>query len=244
MRDFRDAKAMAQTLRAALANRGFKITISQSLELIAEALGVADWNTLSAAIRAAVESPRNNASPPLSPTAGGPDVLPRNNASPPQAPTAADEPQVQFSAELASTLRQALAYGNQRRHQYTTLEHLLLALIDDADASAVMTACNVDLAALKNHLTGYLDNELKHLVVDDSGDSKPTAAFQRVVRRAVLQAQRLKRPLPSGAEILVGLFAERLSFAVQLLNEQAMTVYEAVNFVVHGIAKGNEAETA
>jgi hypothetical protein len=240
MRDFRDAKAMAHTLRAALANRGFKITISQSLELIAEAFGVADWNTLSAAI----VTPRTSASPPLPPTAGGPDVLSRTNTSPPQAPTAEGEPQVQFSAELESTLRQALAYGNQWRHQYTTLEHLLIALIDDADASAVMTACNVNLGALRNHLTGYLDNELKQLVVDDSGDSKPTAAFQRVVHRAVLQAQRLKRPLASGAEILVGLFAERLSFAVQLLNEQAMTVYDAVNFVVHGIAKGSGAETA
>jgi hypothetical protein len=243
MRDFRDAKSMAHTLRVALANRGFKITIGQSLELIAEAFGVADWNTLSAAIRAAAEPPRNSASPPLPPTADRPDVLPRDNASPLQPPTAEGVPQVQFSAELESTLRRALAFSNQRKQQYTTLEHLLLALTDDADASAAMMACNVDLRALRNHLTGYLDNELKRLVVDDGGESKPTAAFQRVEHRAVLQAQRLNRPLVSGAEILVAIFAERLSFAAQLLNEQAMTVHDAVNFVVHGIAKGNGAET-
>jgi hypothetical protein len=241
MRDFRDAKAMAHTLRASLANRGFKITISQSLELIADAFGVADWNTLSAAIRAA-ETPRKSASPPLPPTPGRPDVLPRDNASPPQPATTEGVPQVQFSAELESTLRRALAYGDQRKHQYATLEHLLLALTDDADASAVMAAYYVDLGALRNHLTGYLDNELKRLVVDDGGDSKPTAAFQRVKHRAVLQAQRLNRPLVSGAEILVAIFAERLSFAAQLLNEQAMTVHDAVNFVVHGIAKGNGVE--
>lgn len=222
MRDFRDAKAMAHTLRAALATKGFKITISQSLELIAEAFGVADWNTLSAAIRAEAAAHCNNP------------------AAPP--PTTERVPVSRFSAKLESTLHAALAHANQRKHQYATLEHLLLALTDDMDASAVLNACNVNLSALKSHLTSYIDKELKNLVIDDGGESKPTAAFQRVVPRAVLQAQRLGRPTVSGAEVLVAIFAERQSPGVLLLLEQAMTAYDAVNFVVHGIAKGNGVE--
>src|SRR6266576_1476559 len=143
MRDLRDAKAMAHTLRAALAAKGFKITISQSLELIAEAFGVADWNTLSAAIRAEAAAPRNNPAP-----------------TPPS--TTERVPGPRCSAKLESTLHRALAQANQRKHQYATLEHLLLALTDDMDASAVLKACNVNLSALKNHLTSYIDNELKN----------------------------------------------------------------------------------
>ena len=148
MRDFRDAKAMAHTLRAALAAKGFKITISQSLELIAEALGVADWNTLSAAIRAEAAAPRNNPAP-----------------TPP--PTTERVPGPRLSTTLESTLHRALAHANQRKHQYATLEHLLLALIDDADASAVMQACSADLGALRTSLLGYLDNELKNIVIEN-----------------------------------------------------------------------------
>ena len=160
MRDFRDAKAMAHTLRAALAAKGFKITISQSLELIAEALGAADWNTLCAAIRA--------------------EAVPHDNPVP--TPLLTERvPGPPFSAKLESTLRRALAQANQRKHQYATLEHLLLALTDDMDASAVLKACNVKLSELKSHLTSYIDKELKNLVIDDGGESKPTAAFQLLV---------------------------------------------------------------
>ena len=229
MRDFRDAKAMAHTLRAALVAKGQKITISQSLELIAEAFGVADWNTLVAAIRAEAAAPRNNASPP-----------------PPRPPVAAAavgalgyyrQDQGIRMIGLEATLHLALAHANQRKHQYATLEHLLLALTEDVDASAVMKACDVDLGALKAHLTSYIDNELKKPVADDGGESRPTAAC--VVPRAVLQAQRLGRPTVSGAELLVAIFAERQSPAALLLLEQAMTAHDAVNFVVHGFAKGS-----
>jgi Glyoxalase superfamily protein/Clp amino terminal domain, pathogenicity island component len=116
MRDFRDAKAMAHTLRAALAAKGLKITVSQSLELIAEVFGVADWNTLAAAIRREA------------PDAG-------KSASPPPRPSAEWAPTHSFSRPLALTLRRALDHAGQRDHEYTTLEHLLLALTDDVDAS-------------------------------------------------------------------------------------------------------------
>jgi ATP-dependent Clp protease ATP-binding subunit ClpA len=184
---------------------------------------VADWNTLSAAIRAEAAAPRNNPAPTPSPTTERVPGLP-------------------FSAKLESTLRRALANANQRKHQYATLEHLLLAFTDDMDASAELKACNVNLSAQKDHLTSYIDKELKHPVIDDGGESRPTAAFQRVVSRAVLQAQRLGRSTVSGAELLVAIFAERQSPGVLLLLEQAMTAYDAVNFVVHGIAKGNGVE--
>jgi hypothetical protein len=224
MRDFRNAKAMAQTLRSALASTGIKITVGQSLELVAAMFGVTDWNTLAAAIRAETPTPRANAFPPSSPTT---ELVPE----PPR-----------FSAKLEATLHRALAHANQRKHQYATLEHLLLALTDDMDASAVLKACNVSIVALKDHLTSYIDKELKSGAIDEGGEAKPTAAFQRVVPRAVLQAQRLGRPTVSGAELLVAIFAERQSPGVLLLLEQAMTSYDAVNFVVHGIAKGNGVE--
>ena len=223
MRDFRDAKAMARTLRAALAARGLKITISESLELIAQAFAVADWNTLSATICAQAPAPRESDSPPP--------------------PTVESLGAAGGSAELESTLRRAIAYANERKHEYTTLEHLLLALIDDADASAVMKACAVDLGKLTENLANYIDNELSDLVIDDDRDTRPTAGFQRVVQRAVIQAQGLSRHTVCGAELLANIFAERQSPAAHFLQELGITRDDAVNFIVHSITKGG-GETA
>ena len=219
MRDFRDAKAMAHTLRGALAARGFKITVSQSLELIAETFGVADWNTLAAAIHREAVAPRGNASSRPAATAGG-------------------APGLSFSRELELAFQRALACADQRKHEYTTLEHLLLALIDDAVAAAVMKACRVDLDALKEKLVSYIDNELRSLVTDDGRASRPTAAFQRVVQRAMLDAQGLGRDT-TGADLLVAIFAETESPAVWLLGEQDMTYQDAANFILHAIVKGS-----
>jgi hypothetical protein len=205
MRDFRDAKAMAHTLRAALATKGHNITNSESLELIAQAFGVADWNTLSAAIREEAAGPHNNA-----PT--------------PQFPTTA-------------TMHRALAYARHRKHQYATLEHLLLALIDDVDASAVMKACKVDLGALKEKLTSYIDNDLRTLVIDNGDEPKHSAGFQRVAQRAAHYAEGRGRPNRTGAELLVAIFAETESPAARLLGEENMTRQDAINFTIHGIAK-------
>jgi Glyoxalase superfamily protein/Clp amino terminal domain, pathogenicity island component len=206
MRDFRDAKSMAHTLRAALATKGYNVTNSESLELIAQAFGVADWNTLSAAIREEAASPRDNARAPQFPT--------------------------------TATMHRALAYARQRKHQYATLEHLLLALIDDVDASAVMKACKVDLGAIKTKLANYIDNDLKTLVTDEGGEPKQSAGFQRVVQRAAHYAEGRGRPNRTGAELLVAIFAESESPAARLLGEQDMTRQDAINFIIHGIAKG------
>src|SRR5215510_3775844 len=125
-----------------------------------------------------------------------------------------------FSAELELTLHRARTYANERKHEYTTLEHLLLALIDDVNASGVMRVCDVDVDALKESLGSYIDNDLKPLVIDDGHKSKLTAAFKRVVRRAVLHAHGLGREMATGGHVLVALFDEKESPAVWFLGEQ------------------------
>ena len=225
MRDFRDAKAMARTLRAALAAKGLKITISQALELIAELFGEADWNTLAAAIRAQETARRHDASPP-----------PRAEAA---ATPGAFVRGVLFSPAFESTRQRALANAHQRKHEHATLEHLVLALTDDEDASAVMKGCKVDLAALERHLTNYIDNELKPLVIDDVRDASPTAAFQRVIQRAVIQVESSGREEVTGANVLIAIFAERESHAAYFLQAQDMSRYDAVTYISHGIVKGS-----
>src|SRR6478735_3152360 len=142
-----------------------------------------------------------------------------------------------FSRNLEQSLHRALALANERHHEYATLEHLLLALIDDQDAAAVMRACNVDLEKLKRNLASYLESELDNLVTDGGEDSKPTAGFQRVIQRAVIHVQSSGREEVTGANVLVAIFAERESHAAYFLQEQDMTRYDAVNYISHGIAK-------
>ena len=142
-----------------------------------------------------------------------------------------------FSRGLEQSLHRALALANERHHEYATLEHLLLALIDDQDASAVMRACNVDLDKLRRSLTAYLESELENLITDGAEDSKPTAGFQRVIQRAVIHVQSSGREEVTGANVLVAIFAERESHAAYFLQEQDMTRYDAVNYISHGIAK-------
>jgi ATP-dependent Clp protease ATP-binding subunit ClpA len=142
-----------------------------------------------------------------------------------------------FSRSLEQALHRALALAGERRHEYATLEHLLLALVDDQDAAAVMRACNVDLDALRRNLVEYVDAELANLVSDGRQDSKPTAGFQRVIQRAVIHVQSSGREEVTGANVLVAIFAERESHAAYFLQEQDMTRYDAVNYISHGIAK-------
>ena len=142
-----------------------------------------------------------------------------------------------FSRNLEQSLHRALALANERHHEYATLEHLLLALIDDQDAAAVMRACNVDIDKLRRSLTAYLESELENLVNEGHEDSKPTAGFQRVIQRAVIHVQSSGREEVTGANVLVAIFAERESHAAYFLQEQDMTRYDAVNYISHGIAK-------
>ncbi|HET6321199.1 MAG TPA: ATP-dependent Clp protease ATP-binding subunit ClpA [Hyphomicrobium sp.] len=142
-----------------------------------------------------------------------------------------------FSKSLESALHRALEAANERSHEYATLEHLLLALLDDRDAAAVMRACTVDLDTLRSRVTNYLDNDLSALVSRDATEAQPTTGFQRVIHRAVVHVQSSGREEVTGANVLVAIFAERESHAAYFLQEQEMTRFDAVQYISHGIAK-------
>ncbi|MCF8510854.1 MAG: ATP-dependent Clp protease ATP-binding subunit ClpA [Rhodobacteraceae bacterium] len=143
-----------------------------------------------------------------------------------------------FSTTLEQAIHSALALANARRHELATLEHLLLALIDEPDAARVMKACAVDLDTLKKTLVDFIDDDLSTLVTNVEGsEAVPTAAFQRVIQRAAIHVQSSGRNEVTGANVLVAIFAERESNAAYFLQEQDMTRYDAVNFIAHGVAK-------
>jgi ATP-dependent Clp protease ATP-binding subunit ClpA len=142
-----------------------------------------------------------------------------------------------LSRNLEQTLHRALSLAAERRHEYATLEHLLLGLADDTDSAGVLRACGVDLDKLRHDLTEFLDKDLSGLATDRPGDPKPTAGFQRVVQRAAIHVQSSGRDEVTGANVLVALFSERESHAVYFLQLQDMTRLDAVNFISHGIAK-------
>src|SRR5258708_28036877 len=142
-----------------------------------------------------------------------------------------------FSRALEKTLRRALSLANERHHEYATLEHLLLALIDDVDSAAVLRACGVDVDSLRKTVVQYLDTELENLVVESQEEAKATNGFQRVVQRAAFHVQSSGREEVPGANVLVAICAERESHAAYFLQGQDMTRYDAVNYISHGIAK-------
>ena len=143
-----------------------------------------------------------------------------------------------FTRTLEDAIHRAVALANIRRHEFATLEHLLLSLIDEADAAKVMRACGVDLAKLRADLTKHLDEDLATLVSDDEAtEAQPTTSFQRVIQRAAIHVQGSGRTEVTGANVLVAIFAERESHAAFFLQEQEMTRFDAVNFISHGVAK-------
>ncbi|MCK0141770.1 ATP-dependent Clp protease ATP-binding subunit ClpA [Aliiroseovarius sp. F20344] len=143
-----------------------------------------------------------------------------------------------FSKPLEEAIHQALAIANDRKHELATLEHLLLALLDEPDAARVMKACSVDVEVLRKVLIEFIDEELTTLITDIEGnEAVPTAAFQRVIQRAAIHVQSSGRTEVTGANVLVAIFAERESNAAFFLQEQDMTRYDAVNYIAHGVAK-------
>src|ERR1700742_1050040 len=142
-----------------------------------------------------------------------------------------------LSRSLEQALHHAIKLASDRHHEYATLEHLLLALMDDADAGQVMKACNVDTESLRKAVQKYVDEELTTLVIEDGEEAKPTTGFQRVVQRAVLHVQNSGRDEVTGANVLVALFTERESHAVYFLQRQNMNRLDAVSYISHGIAK-------
>ena len=142
-----------------------------------------------------------------------------------------------FTDSLERAFHRALILASERSQEYATLEHLLLALVEDDDALSVLRACNVNTTKLSDDLLDYIDSELANLVNDEVPEAKPTAGFQRVIQRAVIHVQSSGREEVTGANVLVAIFAERESHAAYFLQEQDMTRYDAVNYISHGIAK-------
>ena len=143
-----------------------------------------------------------------------------------------------FSTSLENAIHSALALANSRSHEFATLEHLLLSLLDEPDAEKVLNACDVDLGELRSNLVEFIDNDLSNLIAEVEGsEAVPTAAFQRVIQRAAIHVQSSGRKEVTGANVLVAIFAERESNAAYFLQEQDMTRYDAVNFIAHGVAK-------
>jgi hypothetical protein len=257
MRDFRHAKAVARTLRAEFAGRGAKISISESLELVAKLFGVADWNTLAASIAKAAEKPPGAGAPEergqpsgvaddwLLATLG--DGAKRARGAPGDwlfatlggGASAIGAPgPVKVSSILTAALHRSAVFAHERSHEYSTLEHLLLALLDDADARAVLDGCRSDVERLRRTLIRYLDHDLAVLVFEGDQAVKPTAGFHRVIQRAFIHAQATRRPEVNGAHVLVAMFSEQESHACFFLQEQGMTRQEAI--VANGRHKGGQ----
>jgi ATP-dependent Clp protease ATP-binding subunit ClpA len=148
-----------------------------------------------------------------------------------------------FSRGLEKALHQAMNLARERAHEFATLEHLLLALTDDRDTIAVLTGCDVDVEALKGDLEDFINEELDSLVVPNGQDARPTAAFQRVIQRAVIHVQSSGKEEVTGANVLVAIFAERESHAAYFLEQQDMSRLDAVNFISHGITKSGPSES-
>jgi len=147
-----------------------------------------------------------------------------------------------FSRGLEKALHQAMNLARERAHEFATLEHLLLALTEDRDTISVLTGCDVDIESLKSDLEEFIDDELDSLIVPNGQDARPTAAFQRVIQRAVIHVQSSGREEVTGANVLVAIFAERESHAAYFLEQQEMTRLDAVNFISHGITKSGIGE--
>ena len=147
-----------------------------------------------------------------------------------------------FSRGLEKALHQAMNLARERNHEFATLEHLLLALTDDRETIAVLTGCDVDVDALKSDLEDFINEELDSLIVANGQDARPTAAFQRVIQRAVIHVQSSGREEVTGANVLVAIFAERESHAAYFLEQQDMSRLDAVNFISHGITKSGASE--
>ncbi len=144
-----------------------------------------------------------------------------------------------FSPNLEHTLHRAIGEATLRKHEFATLEHLLIGLLDDKDAVAVFRACDVNIRKLRAEIKSYLDLELDNIKTDQGAEATPTSSFQRVIQRAILHVQSSGREEVSGANVLIAIFSERESHAVYFLQQYNMTRLDAVSYVSHGLAKSS-----
>ena len=142
-----------------------------------------------------------------------------------------------LSKELEMTLNTAFKNARDKRHEFITVEHLLLALLDNADAEAIMKACACNMKLLRGQLTQFIDETISYIPDGVQRETQPTLGFQRVLQRAVFHVQASDKKEVTGASLLVALFSEQDSHAVYLLNKQDITRLDVVNFLAHGTTK-------
>ena len=149
-----------------------------------------------------------------------------------------------LTANLERAINSSLSLAHERGHEYATLEHLLLALIEDKEAQTVIKACDADIDTLRDVVTQYIDDELSELVVEQNqANVYPTAAFQRVLSRAIIHVEHTKKNGEvTGANVLVAIFSEKESHAAFFLEDNGVSKYDAVNFISHGVAKAVDFE--
>lgn len=148
-----------------------------------------------------------------------------------------------FSKDLEHTIGQCYKRAREARHEFMTVEHLLLALLDNPSAQAVLKACGADADRLRQELEQAIEASVSRLAEDDGRDTQPTLGFQRVLQRAVYHVQSSGKKEVTGANVLVAIFGEKDSHAVYYLNQQDVTRLDVVNYLSHGIAKlGDEGE--
>ncbi len=147
-----------------------------------------------------------------------------------------------FSKDLEQTIGQCYKRAREARHEYMTVEHLLLSLLDNPSAESVLKACNADFHRLRSELEQAIETSVAKLLDDDGRDTQPTLGFQRVLQRAVYHVQSSGKKEVTGANVLVAIYGEKDSHAVYYLNQQDVTRLDVVNYLSHGIAKIGEDE--
>jgi ATP-dependent Clp protease ATP-binding subunit ClpA len=148
-----------------------------------------------------------------------------------------------IAQELEVSLHMAFMDARQKRHELITVEHLLLAMLDNPSAAEVLKACGSNIETLRNELTQYIDDHTPTISGEDEVDTQPTLGFQRVIQRAMLHVQSSGKKEVNGSNILVAIYGEKDSHAVYFLHQQGVTRLDVVNFIAHGVSKLNEGDT-
>ena len=147
-----------------------------------------------------------------------------------------------IAQELEVSLHMAFMDARQKRHELITVEHLLLAMLDNPSAAEVLKACGSNIDTLRNELTQYIDDHTPTISGEDEVDTQPTLGFQRVIQRAMLHVQSSGKKEVNGANVLVAIYGEKDSHAVYFLHQQGITRLDVVNFIAHGVSKLNEGD--
>ena len=150
-----------------------------------------------------------------------------------------------IAQELEVSLHMAFVEARQQRHEFITVEHLLLALLDNPSAAEVLRACSANIDDLRKSLANFIKDNTPQVAGADDVDTQPTLGFQRVIQRAIMHGQSTgsgKKEV-TGANVLVAIFGEKDSHAVYYLHQQGVTRLDVVNFIAHGIKKTEVPET-